>query len=51
MWFSTESISILGEYGNSLGARVERRRMVDGDETLLDFFYQTSAKLGIAAYF
>ena len=50
-WFATKSISLLGEYGNELGTRFERREQPALDESSRDYYYRTSVTLGIAAYF
>lgn len=50
-WFATEHISLLGEYGNELGTRYESRNDPNIDEGSWGFYYGTSAKLGISAYF
>lgn len=50
-WFVMRSLSLMGEYGNFVAIRTEMREQAGDETSWMDYFYRSSAKLGIAAYF
>jgi len=49
-WFPTRHISIFGEFGNHAGMSIREHESNSPAATSHDYFYETSARLGIAAY-